>query len=330
MEKDFSSKNQRIILAMKINFIFDMESSDPDDVFALALLATHPRSNLCGVTIHPGGKDQVGLVKHILNILGKSNVPVGVGNPKSNKPRVSQFHYDWLGRVPDQDADGTAIEVIHDVVTPPKGISYEPKEFHLVTGAALTNIAAAANALTNIPEGGRVSSPGFFTKWTCQGGFAGDNIVPPEFRLAKFDGKITCPTFNLGGDWRAAEYLTRNISPPIEIRKFVPKNVCHGIIHGPETNEQIPSGVHPGLDFIKSGMNHYFKKYPNGKALHDVIAAAAAIDPSIGIWKQVSLYRTKNNEWGCIEYSNTQSDIEFSSDIMIKLDISAFNKVLVA
>jgi len=173
---------------MKSNFLFDMETADPDDMFALALLATHPRSNLVAVTIHPGGRDQVGLVKHILNILCK-NVPVGVGNPKSNKQRVSEFHYGLLGKIPKQDPDGTATEVIGDAMS-------KHGEIHLVTGAALTNIADAAHALTNIPDGGRVS-PGFFSKWTCQGGFAGDNIVPPEFRLAKFDGRLTCPTFNL-------------------------------------------------------------------------------------------------------------------------------------
>ena len=71
-------------------FVFDMETSDPDDVFALALLATHPRSKLVGVTIHPGGLDQVGVVRHILDRLGCTGVPIGVGAPKSAKSRVSQ------------------------------------------------------------------------------------------------------------------------------------------------------------------------------------------------------------------------------------------------
>lgn len=292
------------------NFLFDMETADPDDVFALALLATHPRSNLVAATIHPGGKDQVGFVKHVLNLLGKGNIPVGVGNPKSDKPRVSAFHYDWLGRIPDQNPDGTATEVIGSTL-----LKYGEGNVHLVTGAALTNIAEAAQK----------SFPYFFSKWTCQGGFAGDNIVPPELRLEKFNGRITCPTFNLGGDWRAAEYLARSVSSPIPNRKFVPKNVCHGIIHSPEADELVPRGAHPGLDFIKDGMNHYFKKHSNGKALHDVIAAAVAIEPEIGIWKQVSLYRTKNNEWGCTEDSGAET-----SEIMIRLDISAFNRVLVA
>jgi hypothetical protein len=41
-------------------------------------------------------------------------------------------------------------------------------------------------------------------RWVAQGGFAGDNIVPPEYRLKKFEGKIYCPTFNFGGDSKAA------------------------------------------------------------------------------------------------------------------------------
>ncbi len=37
----------------------------------------------------------------------------------------------------------------------------------------------------------------------AQGGLAGDNIVPEEKRLKKFNRRITCPTFNLGADIKA-------------------------------------------------------------------------------------------------------------------------------
>jgi inosine-uridine nucleoside N-ribohydrolase len=293
-----------------------METSDPDDVFALALLATHPRSNLAAVTIHPGGKDQVGLVKHVLRLLGKEQVPVGVGVPKKDKPRVSLFHYEWLGEVPGKDPDGTATEVIGRAVSDYGG------DLHLVTGAALTNIAEAGHNLPNLcPE------------WTCQGGFAGDNIVPPELRIPKFVGRLTCPTFNLGGDWRAAEYLMCSLFPPIRFRKLVPKNVCHGVFYDEETDSKIPRGAHPGLDLIKDGMQHYFKKHPGGKALHDVIAAGVAIEPTLGTWVSVKPYRTKENEWGCHELTGLEPletmDAPEPPMIMIKLDILGFNKVLV-
>ncbi|CAM4891493.1 unnamed protein product [Rotaria socialis] len=39
----------------------------------------------------------------------------------------------------------------------------------------------------------------------AQSGFAGDDIVPEEKRLSKFNGRITCPAFNLAADTKAAE-----------------------------------------------------------------------------------------------------------------------------
>ncbi|CAF4434218.1 unnamed protein product, partial [Rotaria socialis] len=36
-------------------------------------------------------------------------------------------------------------------------------------------------------------------------GFAGDDTVPEEKRLSKFNGRITCPAFNLATDTKAAE-----------------------------------------------------------------------------------------------------------------------------
>lgn len=292
------------------NYLFDMETSDPDDVFALALLATHPRSKLVGVTIHPGGLDQVGVVRHILVRLGCSDVPIGVGSPKSNKPRVSQFHYEWLGMILAGKADGTATEVI-------RGVLDTHEHVHLVTGAALTNISEALNVL----------SPRFFHEWTCQGGFAGDNIVPPEHRLPKFNGRLTCPTFNLNGDPKAAKELLCDPVSPILTRRMVSKNVCHGVFWTPEVNERIPSGAHPGLDLIKLGMNHYFQKHPGGKALHDVIATAAAIDSTIGTWVKVQPYREKG-EWGCHEF-DSKSDTPNPPSIMVALDNEAFESTLV-
>lgn len=301
------------------DFFFDMETNDPDDVFTLALLATHPRSNLVGVTLHPGGHDQVGIVRHVLDLLGKSGVPIGAGDPKSDKPKVSEFHYRWLGKVPPRDPDGTAIEVIWEV------LQHHP-EAHLVTGAALTNIAAAAQL--------KKPFSAFFKEWTCQGGFAGDNIVPAPLRLPKFNGRVTCPTFNLGGDSRAAEYLLCSNFPPIDYRKLVPKNVCHGVFWSPEVNERIPSGAHPGLDLIKEGMSCYFQRRPDGKALHDVIAAVAALSHDIGTWVPVEPYRTPNGEWGCREFNELVHTMTMDASnpplIMIALDNPAFEIALSA
>jgi len=290
-----------------------METSDPDDVFALALLATHPRSNLVGVTIHPGGPDQIGLARYVLDYLDKGSIPIGAGVPKSGKSRVSEFHYRWLGKIPLAQPQGTATEVIKEALR-------AFPEAHLVTGAALTNIAQAYHDLR----------PGnFFREWTCQGGFAGDNIVPPEHRLPKFAGRLTCPTFNLGGDYKAAqELLCGDTFSPIEYRSLVPKNVCHGVFWTPEVNERIPSKAHRGLDLIKDGMKFYFQRHPDGKALHDVIAAVAALNAKVGTWVPVRPYRAPNGEWGCYEYNELVEGLTLDAAapplIMTALDVSAF------
>lgn len=260
-------------------FVFDMETGDPDDIFTLALLATHPRSNLVAVTIHPGGPDQIGLVKHILSLLNKS-IPVGIGCPKKVANRVGSFYYDWLGPIPTGYSDGPATEVLRYAV------EYYP-DAHLVTGAPLTNIAAA-----------KKNSIKFFKTWICQGGFAGANILPPNMVLTKFKDRITCPTYNLGGDTKAARYLLCDDPTPISVRRLVPKSLCHGIFYTPKVDEIIPFGAHEGLDFIKRGMNAYFKKHPNGKALHDIIAAVAALNPEIFSWTSITPYTDKNG-WGC-------------------------------
>jgi len=44
-----------------------METSDPDDLMTLCLLANHSKADLLVVTVTPGIDEQIGLVKTILN-----------------------------------------------------------------------------------------------------------------------------------------------------------------------------------------------------------------------------------------------------------------------
>ncbi len=43
-----------------------------------------------------------------------------------------------------------------------------------------------------------------------KGGFAGDNVVPEEYRLAKFAGMQTCATWNFGGARESALALLQS------------------------------------------------------------------------------------------------------------------------
>lgn len=265
---------------MKVHL--DMETSDPDDVFSLCLLATHPKSTLTGVTVFPGGRDQIGVVKHILDLLGKTNVRVGADVVDDGKARVSGFHYRWLGKILPADPNLSATQCI----------DYSVNEGAvLVTGAALRNIHKAYNFINDK----------FFTNWTCQGGFAGDNVVPKENRLKKFDGKVVCPTYNLNGDPKAALELLESERVPLV--RMVSKNICHGIIFGPNEASRLTRGIHFGLDLLLDGMNCYFQRKKEGKALHDVVAASLALNHFSANWCFGMPYRLNGN-WGFQQKEN--------------------------
>lgn len=258
-------------MQLKIPFHFDMETADPDDAMTLAILATHPGVHLASVSVHPGGADQIGFVRKILTILDREDICIGAGAPKSDARRVSGFHRDWVGGFKDSEADGSAVDIMTDTLR-------QFPDSTLLTGAALTNPYALSETGT------------FFNRWFCQGGFAGDNVVPKEHRLEKFDGKTTCATFNLNGNPLAAEKL---FSIQIAERRLISKNVCHAAVFTKiDAEPLIPFRNHnKGLDLFLKAVE--LKE----KALHDTVAALLAIDPSKAIWAEVIPYRTRG-EWG--------------------------------
>jgi inosine-uridine nucleoside N-ribohydrolase len=285
-----------------IDIIFDMETSDPDDVLTLCMLSHHPQVNLRAVTVTPGSRHQIGLVKHVLKLLNK-DIPVGAKNIDHPKECVSEFHYSWLGKIPPADADGNGADIMW------KGYYSHPNPLKIVCGASLGNLWAYAQRYVVIPE------------VVIQGGFAGDNIVPPELVLEKFKGKITCPTFNLNGDVQAALNILK--SEKILKRTFVSKNVCHGVVYDQAMHEyMLPRrNNNPGLSLMVDGMSHYLKKH-TGKAFHDPLAACVAIDPSICQFETVELYREKG-EWGS-RRSETPN-----AQISIQVDMDKFRRVMV-
>lgn len=258
---------------------FDMETSDPDDVMTLALLATHPQVWLQGVTLTPGGREQFSLVKHVLKLMGRENVLVGSADLERTKPAVSEFHYRWLGTPPVwQGPIPKANDVIREVVEDNPNVT-------LLTGAPLKNP-------------GRYPSIGpFFREWVGQGGFAGDNVVPEEHRLEKFKGRITCPTFNLAGDVVAAQNLLEDRR--LLQRTLISKNVCHGVAWDRSFHDHVRALKRrtDGLELCLQGMDLYLERKPEGKLLHDPLAMAHAIDRQVCDLANVHLYRQRG-EWG--------------------------------
>jgi pyrimidine-specific ribonucleoside hydrolase len=285
--------------------LFDMETSDPDDAFTLALLCPHPRTRLRAVTITPGSRAQVGVVRRILGLLGQQDVPVGVRTKDHPKECVSEFHFSYLGDVAPADADGEA----HDVLA--AALARFPDAV-LLTGAAVHN----GRLLLNQHPTAQIA------RWVGQGGFAGDSVVPPEHRLEKFAGRETCPTFNFNGDPKGALLLLE--SPRVRLRHLVSKNVCHGVAYDAELHERLAPhrDAHAGLALVCRAMEGYLEKHHDGKLFHDPLALCALIEPGAFTFREVEVYRSKG-EWGSRLKDGT------GTFISVAVDREAFVRTLI-
>jgi pyrimidine-specific ribonucleoside hydrolase len=260
-----------------LDVVWDMETWDPDDFLTLLMLAGHPQVNLRAVTVTPGSVAQIGVVRRGLALMDRHDVAVGAFDLSHPEPSVSTWHYRVLGPVaPSQDAEpgGHLLERMCDETTT------------LICGAPLKNLGAAIAS-------GRLR----LGRLVVQGGFAGDGVVPPERQLPKFRGRTTCPSWNLNGD--PASVFAALAYPGIRERRFVSKNVCHGVVYDRVLHRQVAAvaGDSRSLRLIYDAMEVYLAERPTGKMLHDPLAACCAIDPCIATWAEVEIYRD-GDEWG--------------------------------
>ena len=265
----------------RLQIVFDMETGDPDDFVTLLFLLGHPEVHLKAVTIVPGTPDQIGFIRYALQRFNRSNLPLGVFKIDA-KPALSKFH---LKIYPDAEiTESTDAEDASEVL-----LSNCDEQTILVCGGPLKNLAKAINT-------GRFR----LGRLVAQGGFAGDNIVSKEKRLQKFNGRITCPTFNLCSDANAAKVVLN--STCIKEKYFVSKNVCHAVLYTIETHRQLEmiKDRSQSLSEIFNMMSIYLKGSRKiAKAFHDPLAACCAINLAIGQWESVELYMDeKTREWG--------------------------------
>ncbi len=189
---------------------------------------------------------------------------------------VSSWHYAAYGDMPPSRESVPGPDLLRELCGPTTT---------LVTGAPLRNLGAA------------IQKPGFrLGRLVVQGGFAGEGVVPPRHQLAKFAGRVTCPTYNLVGDPRSA--LAAIACRSIAVKRFVSKNVCHGVRYDAALHARFAElkDRSRSLELIWRGMEVYLGK-SDGKKLHDPLAACCAIDESIGEWAEVELHRERG-DWG--------------------------------
>ena len=121
-----------------------------------------------------------------------------------------------------------------------------------------TNIVFCGGALTALSkylENHKIST------LVMNGGFVGDNIIPKEDRLKKFDGKETIQTFNFNCDVVSTDKVLKCSTEKIGKIILVGKNVCH-------SKKNTPNGIWNYKEY-----DYLFKKYKvrENKCLHDML-----------------------------------------------------------
>jgi inosine-uridine nucleoside N-ribohydrolase len=286
-----------------IDSVFEMHTSDPDDVFALYLLATHPQVNLLAVALYPGNPVQAGVIYSVLERLGRTDIILGGYALDSDVNSVSSFIYSLLDCPIGMRLKNKGSDAIADTLS-----SYP--DATVITGAPPYNLfkAVAENPKLTI------------NRWVAQGGFAGDNIVPKNNRLNKFDGHLTQPTYNFCRKPDEVMHLLK--SKQIIQKDLVSKNVCHGIAYDEEMHLRMKhyKNQSPGLNFIFTGMEAYLQKHKK-KIFHDPLAACVAIKREICKFKEIETYYIlrksgswNNAEWGSEPAEGTGTFISISAD----------------
>lgn len=289
--------------------LFEMETSDPDDFMTLLWLADHPELELLGVVVTPGSADQCQLVRWGLDHCGRTDVPIGAlhgaswwASSDGAKPRVSGFHYRVYGETIRRCEVG-AVELGPELL---RRCLREHPDATVVVGAAPKNLGAAfrdAQAELSL------------ARWVQQGGFAGDNLVARP--LDKFAGRLTCPSFNPGG--APKDTLALLADPRIAVRRFVSKNVCHGVVWTPALQARLaatrPAPRRTGLATMIMALDRYLEDKGVGKAMHDLVAAACVLDERVCEFAEVEIYRERG-EWGAraLPGSRTSISIGFDED----------------
>ena len=281
-----------------IEVIFDTETRDPDDFFALCFLSSHPEVVLRALTVNPGTREQIGMIRHVLAKLDLAGLPIGARDPDMQKDALSGFLRELFGDVAPAAPDDLGHVVLSDALR-------RHAQATVLTGAPLHNLK---RLLDNHPEA-RIG------RWVAQGGFAGDSLVAPEDCLEKFAGRETCVTFNFSQYSKGAKAMLA--SDRIGRRELVSKNVCHGVVYDHDMHERVRplKDATAGLKLMHEGMDLYLDRTGQGKMFHDPLAACVVVDPTIVTFREVELYSQKG-EWGAMaaDGSNTFISVAVNED----------------
>lgn len=284
---------------------------DPDDLFAVCYLHS-AGYDIKALLLSPGHPYQVALARMLCKTIG-IDARIGVSKKSDGSKDEAQlnggFHTYLLDLYWDKDSetcDELGKDVLADVLR-----EHPDCELFICGPAKSTGRFVMDNPGVAIPA-----------VW-FQGGFLGyaqhGHSVP---RLPAFEGRLTCPTFNLNG--AAAESKAIIAHPGIGSLSFISKNLCHTVVYNQQQHEFMQGGE--DLSWLKKrntmnkadqmfmhAMDIYLERHTS-KKFHDPTAACVMKHPEIAKWVYGVPYREANGEWGTRLDENSRTRIIASID----------------
>lgn len=271
-------------------------------------MGSHPLVKLRAVTVTPGSTHQVSLVRWLLQEMHLPGVRIGAQDwpNNANKGRMQGGFYKSFGSLETHEEDcEPADRVLRDCCD---------ETTTLLTGAPLHNLKAALQL-----DGFHVG------RWVAQGGFAGEGVVPQHLQMPKFQGKVSCATWNFGGNCKAAQEALSSFA--IGRRVLVSKNVCHRTQYDEAFHKAVGDAVTRAeiespassrcraLRLLRQSMDKYRRNQKKAKKLHDPLALATALDESVCELAEVSLFRDRVG-WGSVlaDGSGTWISVDYDDD----------------
>jgi inosine-uridine nucleoside N-ribohydrolase len=254
---------------------------DPDDLLALCWLAAAGHT-VAGLILSPGDVDQTALAAWWARRVDATPWIGWQRDWQGEKRSVNLWHHNLLRHLGGQLGEPPVVEDARILFRGwAQGVPAGERSL-LTIGPPTVAAWAAQEGLLG------------WARVTLQGGFLGyhqhEYLCP---RLDRFLGRDTCPTFNLGGDPRAATVLADCGG----LRKrWVGKNVCHTIELTRDRLAAFQGPSSAAAELFVAAATFYLREHP-GKLLHDPTAAVLHVDPAVGRWVRGTPYRERG-AWG--------------------------------
>ncbi len=90
--------------------------------------------------------------------------------------------------------------------------------------------------------------------------------------------------------------------------------MCHGVVYDAAMHAEVSARrLTPGMALVHEGMGVYLARRRAGKAFHDPLAAAVALDESVCAFREVEVYRERG-AWGARLAADTRTRISVAVD----------------